>query len=323
MASFAVVAMVKPDPFELRLFIDHYLGCGASQLLIYNDGPIDHLVTGGLVPEDLARQGVTLVALDDAFWADEPGGRPVDFIERRVAVHAHGKAHCTADWLFICDEDEFLLSEVPIHAALDEIPEGTDSVVVPLGEAAWGPGDDLDQPFGSTWFRLPYVGKDQAEWKADKFRIYGPAALLISQGVVSHALSKQFVRSAAEFELVDTHRSYRDGKNVSVEAGGLGGAMARIVLLHFDAIGYDRWLRKWAGRKADPTMNRSARPVRRRQAQLIPRAVGLGPRTGRALFRVLYGLTKRQTRMLQARGRVFRAYPFKGRIPYADHPLEG
>lgn len=287
------------------MFIDHHLGCGAEQLLIFNDGPIDQLVQAGLDPAALMARGVLLVALDDAFWRGEPGGRPADFITRRILVHARGKALCRSDWVFICDEDEFLLAATPVQAALDLIPDGVDSVVLPMAEAVWGPGDDFARPFGSTWFRQPY--ENPTDWRHDRYRLYGPLAPLFKRGVVGHERSKQFVRTRASFDEVDTHRCYRGGKDVSVMAETLGGPIAAINMLHFDAIGYDRWVRKFESRVADPSINKRALRFRQRQASLIPRLVRLGRLPAMLLFRGLYGISRRQKRLLERRGLIFQS----------------
>lgn len=322
MTRFAILAMIKPQAAELRLFVEHHLACGAAQILLFHDGPIDTLVADGINPDALAERGVDLVALDDAFWAARAIDRPGDFITRRTLVHRLGIARCRTEWVFICDEDEFLHAPGPIDTALAAVPDDVDSIVLPLGEAAWGPGDPFPQPFASTWFRMPYPPSAMDQWGRDRFLLYGPWALLISKGVVSHALSKQFLRVNAKFDLVDTHRSFRDGREVSVRAADLGGPIAEVKMLHFDAIGYRRWLRKWQGRRLDPTMNSRAQRVRRRQEKLIFRAVRSGDWAARRVFRLLYGLNRRQARLLERRGQIFRAEPFADRLPLPNGDAE-
>lgn len=308
MASFSVLAMVKARPEELRAFIAHYRAHGAERLLIYNDGPIDALVAAGLEPAALAAQGVALVALDDAFWAAAGKARPADFIARRTEVHRIGKAACPSEWLFICDEDEFLRAERPVGALLERIPGDVDAVILAMAEAVWGPGDDLTVPFGSTWFRRPFPSF--RVWNRQRLALYGPFAILFVRGLAGHDMSKQFVRAAAEFDELGTHRCLRGGKVVSVPGAEIGLGADAIEMLHFDAIGYERWSRKFRSRVSDPTMNRLALGHRRRQSWLVPRALGLGRWAAWRVFRLLYRLSPRQIRYLERRGLVYRHAAF-------------
>lgn len=119
-------------------FVSYYHDLGAEMVLIYHDGPADHLAA-------LNDARTRIIACDDAFW-DRMGGRPPGLEERQAAVFANGTAHCETDWVLLCDGDEFVFGDRPVEQFLDWVPETVDSVRLRTAEAVWGPGDDVDTP---------------------------------------------------------------------------------------------------------------------------------------------------------------------------------
>ncbi len=144
MASFSTVSLVKETPDVIHRFAEWYRAAGASEVLIYHDGPAAQMELGS---------GVTQIECDEAFWNDLCGGRPPVLEDRQSAVFAAGLERCGSDWLLVVDADEFVFGNRAIPDFLDNVPGTVDAVSVPTAEAVWGPGDALGEPFGSTHFR--------------------------------------------------------------------------------------------------------------------------------------------------------------------------
>ena len=78
---------------------------------------------------------------------------------------------CRTPWLLVVDADEFVFADRPLTALLDTVPESVDAISFPTAEAVWGPGDDPDQPFGSTYFRTKWPS--ELQWRLLRRPIYG------------------------------------------------------------------------------------------------------------------------------------------------------
>lgn len=307
MASFSVVALMKEEAGVIRRFVDYYHRLGAQRIFILHDGPIAPLAADGITPAALAGQGVELMSCDDAFWQRETGAVPAHLEHRLRAAFALGHARNPSDWLLVCDADEFVIDRMPLAAFLDRIPAGVDSVVIPPAEAVWGPGEDIDTPFGSTWFRRPGL-----EGRFGKYIVYGPLGVLFRRGLLGHALGKQFVRRGARFDLIHQHFAYQDGKRTSVPAARIHPDLAVVELAHFDAISYARWYEKFRRPllNYDKVAMRERSWRRRVQIHLFKWAMRLGGGAPRRLCRASYGLSARQLRYLERRGEAFQARIF-------------
>lgn len=303
MATYSVTAMVKPSLDELRVFANHHLHRGAERVFVYHDGPLDDLRAAGLDVEAWAGQGVEVIAIDAGFLARNGAPADADFARRREVCHADAVRRCDSSWLFICDEDEFL-GGGDVSRALDTVPDDLDSVFLHMGEAVWAPGDDLSRPFGSRHLRMSIGNARTARIIARL--VYGRHAPLFRHGMLGHNLSKQFVRVAAEFDHIDTHRCVRNGEVVSRSAFLVSPEMAGIILMHFDAIGFERWQRKFLSRRIDPSINAAVESPRLRQEALTVEAVNRGEAAARRLFEELYGLSGWQARLLSRLGKLRR-----------------
>ncbi len=308
MASFSVVSLMKEEASIIRRFVDYYQKLGAERIFILYDGGLDDLAADGVTPAVLAAQGAELLSCDDAFWLREAGKVPEHLEHRQRAAFAVGHARNPSDWLLVCDADEFVIDRMPVAGFLDRIPIGVDSVVIPPAEAVWGPGESIDVPFGSSWFRRPGL-----QGRFDKYIVYGPMGVLFRRGLLGHALGKQFVRRGARFDLIHQHFAYRDGKRISVPAAQIHPDLAVVELAHFDAISYARWYEKF--RRPLLNYDRAAmreRSWRRRvQIHLFKWAMRLGKTAPRWLCRASYGLNARQLRQLERRGHIFQAHIFE------------
>ncbi|MDG4649629.1 hypothetical protein P6F26_14385 [Roseibacterium sp. SDUM158017] len=306
--TFSVVAMVKPSAAELYRFANHYIDIGAERVYAFFDGGRADL-DAREIDASMLPAGTEVIALDDEFWNARGIQRPDEFIKRRREVHAYGKHLCTSKWLFICDEDEFIIERHPIHEALATIPEHVISVRLPVAEAVWGPGDDLGEAFGSTWFRRPWpVALDR---RRVRLLVYGPFGGFFSRGVLGHISGKQFVRTDAFIDELGTHVSSVNGENVSVWGDEISPEMGALELAHFDAISFDRWIRKFRARAHDPSIREITKKTRQRQTDLVNHLVGQRRWLAWRLFAHFYGLSTRQARFLERRGLAFREIVFK------------
>lgn len=319
MASFSVLVLMKESAAVIHRFAAYYSRIGAAQTVIFIDGPIEADLEAGLDRDLLAAQRVELVPCDDAFWAAAPGDRPLDIQDRQRAIYLIGQAHCTSDWALICDADEFVIDRMPVAAFLDAMPRDVLSVAIAPVEAVWGPGEDINAAFGSTWFRRPDIASSRLEKRLQlrSLWLYGPLGILFRSGILSHAVGKQFVRTKAHFDVIDLHFSTTGGKRVTRRAADIDPSLAQVELAHFDAISFERWHAKSLRRVLHDTRTAMMRRSGRRRLQLrifdLLRRVGkAGPRW---FYRRLYTLTPRQTRLLMQRDMAFQMHLFEDQAP--------
>lgn len=317
MATFSVIVLMKESAAVIHRFAAYYHRIGAHEILLHLDDGLTDELRAGLDPSLLAACNATLVACDAAFWAGtRKGVRPVDIQDRQRVVYTEGQARCTTDWALICDADEFVIPRRPVADFLDAMPADVDSVAIAPVEAVWGPGEDIDAAFGSTWFRRPKLPRTTLGKVAqlDLVWIYGPMGFLLRGGLLSHTIGKHFVRTTAPFDMIDLHFARRDGVRVTRNATEIDPALRDVELAHFDAISFDRWYEKSLRRVVDDTPVAMKRRSRRRRAQLylfdILRRFGKGG--PRWYYRRLFALSRRQARRLEARGLAFRMDIFGG-----------
>lgn len=316
MATFSVIVLMKESAAVIHRFAAYYHRIGAAEILLYLDGGTDAELHAGLDHELLETCRVTLLPCDDAFWAATPDGtRPPDIQDRQRVVYLQGHGRCTTDWALICDADEFVIPRRPVSDFLNAMPADVISVAIAPVEAVWGPGEDIDEAFGSTWFRRPKLPKTVFEKviQPDLVWIYGPFGLLLRSGMLSHVIGKHFVRVDAAFDVIDLHFARRKGARVTHRAIDVDPALGDVELAHFDAISFERWHAKSLRRVVGDTAQAMRRRGRRRRAQLyifdILRRFGIGAL--RWYYRQLFALTRRQARLLEKRGLVFQMNLFK------------
>lgn len=299
---------MREEPDVVARFVSYYHDLGAEMVLIYHDGPADHLTA-------LNDARTRIIACDDAFW-DRVGGRPPGLEERQAAVFANGTAHCETDWVLLCDGDEFVFGDRPVEQFLDWVPETVDSVRLRTAEAVWGPGDDVDTPFGCTWFRVPWT--NLRLWKFGRRFVYGRKSRFFRQGLVAHVSGKQFLRTGRRYTRIGNHYTERDGARITVWSHELGRGGEGMYLGHFDAIGFGRWRQKWAQRISRETQTSRMANTRAAQMDLVARAIRKGEGAARRVFLDLYALTPWQARILTRLGYVFQRDIFRRSQRRAD-----
>lgn len=308
MASFSVAALMKEEPAVVRRFVAHYRAIGAERIYVLHDGPLDPLIAAGLDPAALDAEGVTLVGCDAAFWMRERGALPGHVQERLRAASAVAHQWCGSDWLLCCDADEYVIDRMPVAEFLDRIPPEVDAVLIRPAEAVWGPGEDIDAPFGSTWFRRRSTAAGLR-----RLRLWGPLFPLLWRGLVGHSQGKQFVRRGARFDAILAHTALRDGVRVSRQATAVDPALGVMEIAHFEAVCYGRWREKLMRRlAAEEKGAMEARPWRRRAHIALFRCAGwFGEGARRALFRGLYCVGARRLRRMEEAGLAFRDPAFR------------
>lgn len=292
--QFSTVSLGLESPEVVARFAGHYLAAGAKRVTVFHDG---------LLPEGwpAPREGLEIVACDDAFWAAQ-GGRPEALEERQAAVYAVGLARCPSPWMLAADLDEFVFGETSIAAFLAAVPEACDAVRIPVAEAVWGPGDDPGEPWGSSYFRLPW--RSGRLWQLGGRLVYGDVARFMRAGLLGHVDGKQFIRTGRAYSRIGNINTRRDGVVVTRTARELGPGCQGLWLGHFDAIGFERWSTKWRLRQARLAVNMSA--AREAQMAMILAALDAGEPEARRVFRRFFGISRAQHAALAALGCCFR-----------------
>lgn len=307
MARFTVVTVVKEDPSVILRFARHYARLGAERVLIHHDGPLDPAAARALGPDAFGDDRIRLIVCDDAWWSRIEGGRPGVMNRRNTDIFTrlHRSGDWPGDWLLVCDADEFVIADGPLGPLLDLAPPEVDSILVPSAEAIWGPGEDIEAEFGSSWFRRPFPS-DEA-WERERRAFYGPIGRLFGRGLSGHPTGKSLTRRGAPVDRINLHWAARGGASISIPAAEAHPGLAGLELAHFDAISMARWRRKFARRaKRFGQEGGTGSPRRQRQRTLINVATRLGRPFDRWLFRSIYVLDRRRLDQLAARGLAFR-----------------
>jgi len=312
--GFSVVLTTNDRPQLIKWFVEYYLGLGASVIYVYYDGTADRRVF------DLGSR-VLVETCDDTFW-EKLGQERSDWVEgRQHYIYNYAKGICETEWLLVVDTDEFVFGDVDLSEFLGSVPRDVDGIRMPSAEALFGPGEDIDVPFGGTWFRPPVPDR---RWRAVKYAYDRRTRENMHRGLLGHAAGKHFVRVSADGIWIRNHNSMRNGRGIGVAADDLLPSGKRIWLGHFDAISYRNWFEKWqrrmTGEVAFYDLKRSAR---NRQLIEFSAACELGQEALRSLFRRSYCINNVQKLALMAAGCVFSrdVFGLAGHSPKSAHEL--
>lgn len=289
--TFSITAMMRESPDVVRRFLDFYRAAGAEKIFVYFDGPTDTLE--GL---DLTR--TELIECDDAFWQATCGDRPKTLSAALWVTHTRSAGRHNSDWLFITDADEFLTGG-SISTMLAQVPTDVEALRIRNVEAVWGPGDDIDKPFTSTHFRKPLPKKLFALLARP---LYGRLAPFFHSGLVGHSEGKHFLRRGTPVSEIQSHDSFRDGTRLGRWAHEVVPGAEQMVVLHFDAVSFERWREKWRRRFSKEMPSNTMSPKRASQLPRIEAAVNAGDPEALQLFRDFYGLTRWQKTILSLIG---------------------
>jgi hypothetical protein len=297
-ATFSVVTMAREEAAVLLRFATHYLGIGAERVVIFFDGEAEEIDPGS-VP------GVTLIVCDRAYWQEHLGRQPT-LEEGQHFVFRMAHEMNQSDWLLICDSDEFLCSDDPVADVLSTVPVDCNSLRVMNSEAVWGPGDRIDEPFGSSYFRFSLSARKE---RLLGLLLYGARRGFFRKGFVGHGEGKYFLRKGAAVDQLRCHFATVQGKPVGIWAHHAGHDVKRLFIAHFDAISEARWVEKLRrqGGADRPALHMGPR----RSAQIRASSGALAQGQHSALFRALYSIGWFQTALLYLAGNLGRRRIFQ------------
>ena len=290
MTAFSTVSLMRESPEIIGRFVRYYLAAGAEEVMVFHDGP----APSALNPGDDAgrmRRGV----LGESLRRTAGGARgPAS------AVYGLGQRRCRTEWLLVVDADEYVFGDRSIPSFLGAIPDEAELVSLPTAEAVWGPGDQIDAPFGSTHFRLEW--RRPWLWRLAWRPLYGRMGADMRRGLLGHVRGKQFLRADRRYSAIRNHDALRDGRVLTRPAAEVAPALSGMFLGHFDAISRVRWTQKWRQRLTGETVARGMAGGRTRQMSRIGERMRRGEQDTRALFRTFYGLSKGQYAVLNGLG---------------------
>lgn len=258
--SFSVTLCARESLSVLRSFVEYYQRAGAEQIFLYIDDEkeVSDAACGALKPYRL----VSVTGCDGDFWKKEYPDEDVPTLtQKQVALRDRAIALNKSDWLFFCDADEFIVGDQPIGKALAQVPKSFHGVRLKNSEAVWGPGDDIAQPFGSTYERFSFKSKGRFMSRKKKpirnlisILVYGRDWREMEKGAAGHSKGKHFLRRGVYPDASTSHVSTVDGKNTPWMPQEIS-EQHNWHVVHFDAISLQRWQEKWQGRLSGRTNN--------------------------------------------------------------------
>ena len=242
-------------------FVTHHLASGCHELFLFFSDPEDPAI-----PWAREQPRVRVEAIHEEVDIQPEGpprrrsqfGAYVTTDEKLLISAAHANAWSEADWIIHLDADEYLRAEESIGSYLGDIDPQVWMVTVPPLEAVYERFEDSLMDFNTDLFRraLP-VGEDSDLLVA---QLYGGAAGMFRHGLLGHTSGKSFIRRSPDVTEIGIHAgTHRDPlQPVLFER-------KRIKLLHFDALSFNRWKRKFRMRADGDFLSYATGPHRLRQ----------------------------------------------------------
>ena len=284
--SWSVCATVnEPDQVIMR-FVEHYRAAGAAQIVLFFDGPAKEII------EQLrAVEEVTCIPHDHALPIPTVSSHEL----KQVANYRYFIDHiCRTGWAGNIDADEHLVacgSGISVGGYLASLPPNISAVRILPAEAVFGPGDDPETLFGATYYRRADNQGDISSLKL----AYGHAYPLLLAGLAGHRAGKTFINTGHKFKRIRLHlvevKQPGPKQQVRVENNHLQ-------LLHYDAISFPMWQRKWRRRVTGEVNMHGIRSFRAKQRAAFVACEGDAAKE-RSLFESLYCLNKTQIEALE------------------------
>lgn len=295
--SFSICCLVREKVTVLQRFVEHHQRAGVEHVYLYFDGSQEE--TRPICEAFKTDKSVSVKCCDSTYWSTNyPGKSKIDLPDKRLKVFTECVDQNTSDWLLICDADEFVVADRPLGSILAQLPKETLGVRIPNSEAVWGPEANIHEEFGCDYERHPfptgYWGKAFLP-----LLVYGRDWSILGRGVTGHREGKHLLRKGMVPDVMTSHWSKFDGKKIDFMPSGMAeGSNLRIV--HFDAVGYERWKDKWCGRISGRAIPRTRNPMRLKQWKMIEKALSDGQ--GEDVFRRICTLNRWQVFVLKCLG---------------------
>jgi hypothetical protein len=288
--SFSVCMLCNEDVKFVHKFVDFYLLSGAKEIFIYLD-------FGAPTPLYEHNEKIIIVKCEEIFIESGQPKRPQSFHFIQKIVYMHAFKQLSADWLLVCDVDEFVAGNRPLLEVLQEVPSDWQFIRIPVAEAIWGPGDSTGAAYECTYFR---TRAPKGFGKLLSIFLYGSAFRYTKAGLTGHAMGKYFIKKDSPYDVLGIHVP----GGVDWSSGPWAYEMASkpdIFVYHFEAIGYDRWRTKWGSRvKRGNIPVRSFNKAKRSYIAAFKRYQAAGKE--RELFESLYKINKFKAAILNILG---------------------
>lgn len=294
MESWAVACTLKEPVETVKAFVAHYLSLGAKEIHLFFDDPRDPAFEAvAWLPQVFATR------CDAQHWETREKGRSDDHRKRQVHNVNLAYAKCSATWLAHFDADEFLICDGPVDEMLAAAHGAAPIVQIRPVERVFREAPQGDAPSFEGPFRK-LCDKSFAHGLLIG-STYGDRAPLFRRGILSHIVGKPFVRTGKNDMQIGLHEVHRPNKDNKVITNRVYPENA--ILLHFDAVSYECWLRKFRKRAYDEEYLETKKGPRLRQFQLFREVEEAEGEIGlRKLFADLYVLTEERATAMTSHG---------------------
>ena len=273
MATFSVCSLMREPQDIIRRFVEHYQQIGASQIFIYLD---QESPKSTCKPLDFKQwPQVSFIDCPPEFWNDHPRVSGVTELDNKLTQVFHDAIHRnSSEWILFCDADEFLLGPELPSDMLSRVPDNLKGIRIRNTEAVWATGDHPYTPFSCGYERLPFP-KTRFGTFFLPLAIYGRFWREMSRGTTGHIQGKHMLRKGIIPGEMTSHTSIIDGTHLPFITHICPDAKD-FRIIHYDALGYDRWVRKWRMRTQGQTVSNRMSPTRLRQFKKITSAFNVG-----------------------------------------------
>lgn len=313
-----IVSLMKEAHEDVSHFVQYHLNLGIDDILVFYDAD-DAQALRSYLCRHLNRGGYSVFAMSELPELQQHLTPPRLFEPIQNAIHQLAQKKARYPWLITLDADEFLFNDELDEATLAKIPDYVTSLRFPVAEAVWLPGDDPWKPFGSSGFRIPFTFR-QPKKLSSKIRkilpkiVYRKDHPFFPDNVSGHGQGRHIFRRDAVFDFIGPHHAEVGGKETSHLANSLPLAPKKVLILHYDAISFDRWRTKIGRRVNGEILSHGMRTERQKMLDaFITCDAGTMAQTDRnqkQLFLRLYSLNRFQYFLLKFFRSSFRTRPF-------------
>lgn len=287
--SFSICSLVRETLPVLERFVEHHQRAGVEHVFLFFDGTVDE--TRQIQDAFQDNDTVSITCCDSTFWTQiYPNKARIDLGDKQYAAFYRGIDLNTSDWLLFCDADEYVVADRPLGVALAKLPKSWSGVRLQNTEAVWGPKDNIHEDFGCSYERNSFPNGFRGRTLLPLL-VYGRSWLLIRRGMTGYTTGKHLLRAGVVPEKMTSHFSRVNGKRVRFIPKRIQREF-NLRIVHFDAIGFERWKAKWESRILGQAIPRTRSMARKRQWAKIAAAFETGAEA--KLFRRINSLNRWQ-----------------------------